>query len=595
MSSKNNQKKYGFSSLSIYRVADEEIGKLKNNRIHYTYQTGHKKINDNKNKIYLNKSEQMNNISYENKNKSIEKISRNKKAIKIHNYSLIKNGENNELRMKNRQNILRLSNSSKEKEKSSNRKSSYTNKQKQKNKRNVDRIDRIIIDLVSNKDDNETVKTESNLYENDYLYKNSVNNKDNNSEINNDENMENKDNNISDYKIDYLQNALNKVAERWINDCEEKQEFNILFLCNEIDAKKKEIEKIINRWENEKKIVKETVYSIINSNKNLREKRKEINSNMRNRWKNNIKKENNKYFSILKKIDKDNFLYSEKNYIKDLTKNICFSKELDNTFFIINNVHYSNDFNKIDFKLIKTNNRNQLENDLYNFYQERKGYYIKNKDNNEELKLNPIYIVNDNQIKQLYEKLNFEHKSKKITENYLETQLSIARQTAIDYEIIEIFTPKNKNIDNNSCNSNAKRSNFSNDIKTDRISEMNHKGDQKSSEDFGQYTPLSMLNEKFFVFAVSRNIKYSIPEKQVYINLINYNKSIKENKSFDILKKNTFSSKKEKYNNLEDSKSQKNNEKKLNESIDNKNNSIIDYSKYSNNSNESSEKNLKNK
>ena len=37
MSSKNNQKKYGFSSLSIYRVADEEIGKLKNNRIHEQY------------------------------------------------------------------------------------------------------------------------------------------------------------------------------------------------------------------------------------------------------------------------------------------------------------------------------------------------------------------------------------------------------------------------------------------------------------------------------------------------------------------------------------------------------------------------------
>lgn len=588
MSFKINQKKYGFSSLSIYRVADEEIGKLKNNRIHYTNQTGQKKNNDNKNKTYLNKSEQMNNNFYENKNKSTEKISKDKNAIKIHNYSLIKNKENNELKIKNKYNILRLSNSSKEKENFLNRKSSYTNKQKQKNKRNIERIDRIIIDLVSNKGDNETLKTESNLYENELIYKNSINNKDNNSENNNYENIENKDNNISDYKIDNLQIALNKVAERWINDCEEKKEFNIPFLCKEIDLKKKEIEKIINRWENDKKIVNEIKYSFINNNKKLKEKKKEININIRNIWDNNIKKENNKYFSILKEIDKDNFLYSESNYIKDLTKNICFSKKMDNIFFIINNNNFTNVLNKIDFKIIKANNINQLENDLFNFYQESKGNYIKNKDNNEELKLNPIYIVSDNQIKQLYEKLNYDNKSKKKTENYLDTQLSIARQTAIDYEIIEIFTPKNKNIDNNSCNSNTKRSIFSNDIKNSRLSEMKYKGDKKSSKDFGQYTPLSMLNEKFFVFAVSRNIKYSIPERQGFLNFINYNNHIKKNNCFDILKQNSFNLKIENLNNS------KNSIKILNDSLDKKNNSIIDYSKYSNNS-KISDRNLKNK
>ena len=62
MSSKNNKKKTG--------VENEEIEKLKNNRIHYTYQTGPKKNSDNKNKAFLNKSEQINNIFYENKNKS---------------------------------------------------------------------------------------------------------------------------------------------------------------------------------------------------------------------------------------------------------------------------------------------------------------------------------------------------------------------------------------------------------------------------------------------------------------------------------------------------------------------------------------------
>ena len=367
MSSKIIKKKYGFSSLSIHRVEDEEIGKLKNNRIHYTYQTGNKINNDNKNKTFLNKSEQINNIHYENKIKSTEKISRNKNTIKIHNYSLIKNGENIKLMSKNKINVLKSSNSSKEKEKSSKRKNSYANKQNKINKKNVDRIDRIIIDLVSNKDDNETIKTESNLYDNEYLYKNSINNKDNNSENSNYDNFENKYNNISEDKIDNLQNALNKVAERWINDCEEKKEFNIPFLCKEIDSKKKEIEKIINRWRNKDKIVKEIKCSIIN-NKNLQE----IATSNKSRWNNNIKKENNNYFSILNKIDKDNFLYSEKSYIKDLTKNISFSKKTDNILFVINKDNFINNLNNIEFKIIKTKNRNQLETDLYNFYQERK-------------------------------------------------------------------------------------------------------------------------------------------------------------------------------------------------------------------------------
>jgi hypothetical protein len=41
------------------------------------------------------------------------------------------------------------------------------------------------------------------------------------------------------------------------------------------------------------------------------------------RWKNNLEKDNRELFTIKKStLNNDIFLYSEKNYIKDLTKNI---------------------------------------------------------------------------------------------------------------------------------------------------------------------------------------------------------------------------------------------------------------------------------
>ena len=80
-----------------------------------------------------------------------------------------------------------------------------------------------------------------------------------------------------------------------------------------------------------------------------------------------------------------------------------------------------------------------------------------------------------------------------------DTQFTISKQIAIDYEIIEQTQ--------------------SNITKTDKLSDT-----RKVFQDFGQSTPLSMLYEKFLVFAVSRNIKYSVnsPQNNVfYINELN--------------------------------------------------------------------------
>ena len=573
MASKNNKKKYGFSSLSIYRVADEEIGKLKNNRIHYTYQNNPNKNKDNKAQQNLNKSEQLN-----QRNNSTEKNNRNKNPTKAH-HSSMNGAEKSKSRNKNKMNILRISNSSKDKV--SNKISAYTYKSKPNQKRKNGFVDRIIIDLVSN-EENLTMKSDSNFCENENVSGGNINNKDNNSEVNN---YEKKDSN----RIDSLQTALDMVGNRWANDCEISQEFNYIFLSNEINQKKEEIENIINNSINngktERKIVNEINLSLIKNNKWIKEK--EINNTIKRR-NNEIKKQINKCFTIFKTIDRNKFLYSEKNYIEDLAKNINLPKKSNDIFCILSNDNFINGFNKIDYKIIKPDDKTQLEKELYKYYQERNINYIKNKDNNEDLKINPIYVLNTKQIKQLYEGSNLD-KNENNRNDYLNTQLSIARQTAIDYEIIEVFTPKNTNIDNNSNNSLSRRTIIS---ENDKFNEGNYNGKKRQSEDFGQLTPISMLSDKFCVYAVSRNIKYSIPERQGFLNY-----SIYKKKGFDddILKRNNFSLKIVKCEKLDSFKSSKDNTKRNDESMDKINNNIIDYSRYSNNSNKSLGKNFKNK
>ena len=89
-------------------------------------------------------------------------------------------------------------------------------------------------------------------------------------------------------------------------------------------------------------IIKEINFTIIK--KDEKPKEKEDDSNYINdRWNNKIKKERNKYFNFIKKINKDIFSYSEKKYIKDLIKNINMPKNKDNNlFYILHNYNSNN-------------------------------------------------------------------------------------------------------------------------------------------------------------------------------------------------------------------------------------------------------------
>ena len=261
MNSNDNNNNNGFSSLSIFRVADEEIGKLKNDRIHYTYLNCPKNTNnDSKNKkkdIYqsyqINHKKQI----YENKSKSKEKEknNRNRSAAKSNNYSFVGSSGEGEQKYSNKRIILKTRNASKEKDKNLVSKINvHTYKKKVRKKRNIEYIDRIIIDLVNNDDDNDnnkdnnkdnnTIKTESNynLRENSFK-KNMTNNI--NEKNNNYEKLINTENNLSD-KYD-IQNAMNMIENRWKNICVESQESTITILS---DGIKYAINMIENRWKN---------------------------------------------------------------------------------------------------------------------------------------------------------------------------------------------------------------------------------------------------------------------------------------------------------------------------------------------------------
>ena len=162
--------------------------------------------------------------------------------------------------------------------------------------------------------------------------------------------------------------------------------------------------------------------------------------------------------------------------------------------------------------------------------------------------LNPVFILNEEHINQLYEEFN--------KKNWKNITLTLAKEIELNYEIIEPYYP----IDSN---------NNISDIKVEKLSELQLKAKNKIYKDFGETTPLNLLYDKFYVYAVSRNIKYSLQSPQSYVSYINKNNNLPFNKnmSFDInkMKMNHFSLRIERIDKLDSYKSSE-----LNETVDKK-------------------------
>ena len=511
--------KFDNKSLGINREINEEIGQLKNNRIHYTTNQNLKNSKSReKQNIYQN---QRINIRLEERNKHTP-LNQKKSNTKI-SYN---NYKDNQSLSKDK---ISKKSSSKSKEKIK------LIKTKVIKKRNIGQVERVVIDLIN--EDIDSIKTEQSnnysIYDSEKQFRH---NKEYN--INDSIQYKNKDNNgtNSTNSINEKLLAINKIEGRWLNNSISNNEVNLSFIYNEIQSQKMMIENMIKNWKKNIQIKKEVNINFIKDKnafyyKNMKEKwnndikiikgnnltflvdevklkEKEMND-MLLRWNNGLKNDNNIIISFKELQDKNIFKYSEERYLKDVISSAQFPEIINNNNNIFYLLNISNNPNKLNYKVINPKDKNELESLVFSFYKENKlNSNIKGSNNSLEqlFQIHPLIILNEEQMNQLNEKINkskikdsVEYTGTDSKKENADTQFTISKQIAIDYEIIEQTQ--------------------SNITKTDKLSDT-----RKVFQDFGQSTPLSMLYEKFLVFAVSRNIKYSVnsPQNNVfYINELN--------------------------------------------------------------------------
>ena len=511
--------KFDNKSLGINREINEEIGQLKNNRIHYTTNQNLKNSKSReKQNIYQN---QRINIRLEERNKHTP-LNQKKSNTKI-SYN---NYKDNQSLSKDK---ISKKSSSKSKEKIK------LIKTKVIKKRNIGQVERVVIDLIN--EDIDSIKTEQSnnysIYDSEKQFRH---NKEYN--INDSIQYKNKDNNgtNSTNSINEKLLAINKIEGRWLNNSISNNEVNLSFIYNEIQSQKMMIENMIKNWKKNIQIKKEVNINFIKDKnafyyENMKEKwnndikiikgnnltflvdevklkEKEMND-MILRWNNGLKDDNNIIISFKELQDKNIFKYSEEKYLKDVISSAQFPEIINNNNNIFYLLNISNNPNKLNYKVINPKDKNELESLVFSFYKENKlNSNIKGSNNSLEqlFQIHPLIILNEEQMNQLNEKINkskikdsVEYTGTDSKKENADTQFTISKQIAIDYEIIEQTQ--------------------SNITKTDKLSDT-----RKVFQDFGQSTPLSMLYEKFLVFAVSRNIKYSVnsPQNNVfYINELN--------------------------------------------------------------------------
>ena len=511
--------KFDNKSLGINREINEEIGQLKNNRIHYTTNQNLKNSKSReKQNIYQN---QRINIRLEERNKHTP-LNQKKSNTKI-SYN---NYKDNQSLSKDK---ISKKSSSKSKEKIK------LIKTKVIKKRNIGQVERVVIDLIN--EDIDSIKTEQSnnysIYDSEKQFRH---NKEYN--INDSIQYKNKDNNgtNSTNSINEKLLAINKIEGRWLNNSISNNEVNLSFIYNEIQSQKMMIENMIKNWKKNIQIKKEVNINFIKDKnafyyENMKEKwnndikiikgnnltflvdevklkEKEMND-MILRWNNGLKDDNNIIISFKELQDKNIFKYSEEKYLKDVISSAQFPEIINNNNNIFYLLNISNNPNKLNYKVINPKDKNELESLVFSFYKENKlNSNIKGSNNSLEqlIQIHPLIILNEEQMNQLNEKINkskikdsVEYTGTDSKKENADTQFTISKQIAIDYEIIEQTQ--------------------SNITKTDKLSDT-----RKVFQDFGQSTPLSMLYEKFLVFAVSRNIKYSVnsPQNNVfYINELN--------------------------------------------------------------------------
>ena len=334
----------------------------------------------------------------------------------------------------------------------------------------------------------------------------------------------------------------------------------------EKEEKKSDIDflKFMNlRWKNHQQVFKNRISFISNTNQeSININKKNYIQGLLNKFKintiknsNNNNKNNNQEKIILIKQDKYNI---NNNYIYEIISPST-KEELElsiNTFINKSNDNKENqDNNNSETSSYKENNINNNGKKKSKFINQQEIQIKKTKEkdnNNKKLQKDdfvPIFILNNKDIIELYEIIEKKsNKNKQNKNNYsVDNKISLnfininkneklrgknAKKT-LDEINFDIFPVKVDKFEFINIVPNEIRTNYNIDVSNIALNQSDYmkqvKGGEndfdyilnknKEMEDFSQNTPISLLQEKYFIYAVSKWIKYSIPnpQSQLYV------------------------------------------------------------------------------
>ena len=289
-----------------------------------------------------------------------------------------------------------------------------------------------------------------------------------------------------DFSVDEKEIKRKKIKEildKWNQQLRKMKDSNFSFFPDEVKVKQKEMNDFINRWKNDiKTIYEENIeYTIDELKKSKTDKSTSVMYKLLDPKE--FKKENI-ILSFNSQKEADTFKYSEKEYIQDLVKNLYMSDNNKKIFFILNLKH---NLNSINYKAIEPKDKKELEQALYDYYNDNKNNLTKlnkNKSNNSEISLtketyiNPIFILNEDQLKELYDQYTNHHNIINMSDDLSNANIIVK----------------------------------SGEIKFD--------AEKKNVKDFEQTTPLGLLYNKCYILAVTRYIKYSVQSPQAFVTYL---------------------------------------------------------------------------
>ena len=341
-------------------------------------------------------------------------------------------------------------------------------------------------------------------------------------------NVENVEINLSNNKDDNLLNSLETIKKRWLKN-QKEYKFKLSYINNN-----------------------ETV--IINKKKYMNELINKFNKNSTS-----ISNNTQEYYLLIKQ-DSNN---KDSKYIHEIiypgTK-----KEFETSInkFILQNSENKENNDRVNIKVLNRSNKRTSQNYIIatniknrpKFNNKASKTNVEdNNDENPQNTFSPIFIFNQNQIKILFELINKKTNQKKDikkeqttnkttlkNENAKKEKLKNNQKEKIDDLNFNIFPIKvdkfeiiqtgqnefggganmnNNNIDVSNIALNQSDINTMKQIKQGENEDDYSSRKNKETEDFSQNTPISLLHEKYFVYAVSKWAKYSavIPQFQLYV------------------------------------------------------------------------------